>query len=37
MIPEEMYDGFEKGQTGQLSIVDGELYGFVLEESDTAS
>ena len=37
MIPEEMYDGFEKGQTGQLSIVDGGLYGFVLEESDTAS
>lgn len=31
-VPEEMYDGFEQGQTGILSMVDGELYGFELEE-----
>lgn len=30
-VPEEMYDGFEQGQTGILSVVDGELYGFELE------
>lgn len=35
-IPEEMYDGFEKGQSGILSVVDGELYSFELEEADTA-
>lgn len=29
---EEMYDGFEKGQTGVLSLVDGEIYGFELTE-----
>lgn len=34
-IPEEMYDGFEKGQSGTLSIVDGELYGFELDEAGT--
>lgn len=34
-VPEEMYDGLEKGQTGILSVVDGELYGFELEESDS--
>ena len=33
-VPEEMYDGFEKGQTGTLTIVDGELYGFSLVEND---
>jgi len=27
-VPEEMYDGFEKGQTGTLTLVDGALYGF---------
>lgn len=30
-IPEEMYHGLEKGQTGMLTVVDGELYGFELE------
>lgn len=32
-VPEEMYDGFVNGQTGILSIIDGELYGFELEEN----
>ena len=27
-VPEEMYDGFEKGQTGTLTLIDGQLYGF---------
>ena len=31
-IPEEMYDGFEKGQTGLLTIVDDDLYSFALNE-----
>ena len=31
-VPEEMYDGFEQGQTGSLSLVDGQIYGFELEE-----
>ena len=31
-VPEEMYDGFEKGQIGMLTLVDGELYGFAIEE-----
>ena len=31
-VPEEMYDGFEKGQAGILTVVDGELYGFAIEE-----
>lgn len=35
-VPEEMYDGFEQGQTGILSIRDGELYGFELEEKSNA-
>jgi len=30
-IPQEMYEGFEKGQTGHLTIVDNELYGFEIE------
>ena len=30
-VPEEMYDGFEIGQTGLLTLVDGELYGFAPE------
>lgn len=30
-VPKEMYDGFEKGQTGLLTIVDNELYGFEIE------
>ena len=32
-VPEEMYDGFDKGQAGILTIVDGELYGFALDKS----
>ena len=35
-VPEEMYDGFEQGQTGILSIIDGALYGFELEEKSDA-
>ena len=35
-VPEEMYDGFEQGQTGVLSIIDGVLYGFELEEKSYA-
>ena len=31
-VPEEMYDGFEKGQRGILTIADGNLYGFIPEE-----
>ena len=31
-VPEEMYDGFEKGQTGTLTVVDGYIYGFTLDE-----
>jgi uncharacterized membrane protein YqiK len=31
-VPEEMYDGFEIGQNGLLTLVDGELYGFAPEE-----
>ena len=27
-VPEELYDAFEKGQTGTLTLVDGQLYGF---------
>ncbi len=30
-VPEECYDGFEIGQTGILTLVNGELYGFELE------
>ncbi len=30
-VPEEMYDGFEKGQYGLLTIIDGELYSFDLD------
>lgn len=33
-VPEEMYDGFEKGQTGLLTIVDGQLYGFAPDEAE---
>jgi hypothetical protein len=31
-VPEEMYDGFEKGQEGILTVVDGQLYGFAIAE-----
>ena len=30
-VPEEMYNGFDKGQKGILTLVDGILYGFELE------
>lgn len=30
-VPEEMYDGFEEGQRGLITLVDGILYGFELE------
>ncbi|MBR5473297.1 MAG: hypothetical protein IKU82_04850 [Clostridia bacterium] len=34
-VSEEMYGGFQQGQTGILSIIDGKLYGFELvEKSD---
>jgi len=32
-VPEEMYDGFEKGQTGTLTVVDDYVYGFTLDEA----
>ena len=31
-VPEEMYDGFDKNQTGVLTVVDGQLYGFELTD-----
>lgn len=31
-VPHECYDGFEIGQVGKLSTVNGKLYGFELEE-----
>ena len=30
-VPEEMYDGFEKGQHGLLKMTDDELYSFELD------
>ena len=34
-VPEEMYDGFDKDQTGILTVVDGQLYGFeITDDSD---
>ena len=35
-VPEEMYDGFDKKQTGVLTIVDGQLYGFELTDDSTS-
>lgn len=29
-IPQEMYDGLEIGQIGELTLVEGELYSFVV-------
>lgn len=29
-VSEEMYDGFEKGQVGILTVVDGQFYSFEL-------
>ena len=31
-VPEDMYDGFEINQKGSLTLVNGELYGFILDE-----
>ncbi len=33
-VPEETYEGFDEGQTGILTLVDGELYSFELEKSE---
>lgn len=30
-VPHECYDGFEQGQVGKLTLVNGELYGFELQ------
>lgn len=30
-VPEEMYDGFDKGQTGILTLADRDIYSFELE------
>ncbi len=30
-VPKECYDGFEIGQVGLLTLVDGELYSFKLD------
>ena len=35
-VPEEMYDGFDKNQTGILTVVDGQLYGFELVDDPTS-
>ena len=35
-VPEEMYDGFDKKQTGILTVVDGQLYGFELTDDSTS-
>ena len=35
-VPEEMYDGFDKNQTGILTLVDGQLYGFELTDDSTS-
>ena len=32
-VPEEAYDGFEEGQTGVLTLVEGEMYSYVLDEA----
>lgn len=29
-VPQEMYDGLEIGQKGKLTLVDGELYSFIV-------
>lgn len=31
LVPKECYDGFEIGQVGILTLVDGELYSFKLD------
>ena len=29
-IPQEMYDGLEIGQIGEVTLVEGELYSFIV-------
>ena len=29
LVPKEFYDGFEIGQVGTLTLVDGEVYSFI--------
>ena len=29
-VPEEMYEGFENGQTGILTLVNGSVYSFII-------
>ena len=29
-VPQEMYDGLEVGQKGELTLVEGELYSFII-------
>lgn len=29
-IPQEMYDGLETGQYGEVTLVEGELYSFII-------
>ena len=31
-VPEEMYEGFEKGCFGLLTVVNGEVYGFEIDQ-----
>lgn len=31
-VTEAMYHGFEEGQTGTLTVLNGQLYSFVLED-----
>lgn len=33
-LPEELYDAFEVGQVGTLTLVDGEVYSFELDGDD---
>lgn len=34
-VPEDMYDGFEIGQKGILTVIDGALYGFSLMDKQS--
>ena len=34
LIPEELYDAFEIGQHGTLTLIDGNLSSFVLDEDE---
>lgn len=33
-VPEEMYEGFEEGQVGILTLSNGNIYGFTLYEKN---